>query len=86
MLVALYKRRIAVPFAFNRKINPLKPLDPSKPPPRCWTDVFDTHDYRKALFGSPSRDFVACREWERDELERVDKEEKKKRKKRKKAA
>lgn len=59
-----------MPFAFNRKINPQKPLDPRDPPPTCWTDIFDTNEYRKALFGHPSVDFVACHDWEKRELER----------------
>lgn len=56
-------------FYFAKPVDPQNPLNPYDQAPDEWESI-DTHDYRKALFGSPCTLFTQCVEWEKRELAR----------------
>lgn len=57
-------------YFFSPLVDPERPIDPSDPPPKQWQDI-DGGDYQSARKGFPPSRFVACRQWERRELERA---------------
>jgi len=57
-------------FTLEALVDPKNPRDLRDPPPEGWDSNIDTADYRSALFGSKSRLFTACEQWEERELSR----------------
>ena len=58
---------------FDKRIDVKNPLDSSDHVPRGWDTGIDTDDYRSALFGFSEPLFISCAEWEKRELERIEK-------------